>query len=65
MGTMPLILEYVGAGFGGMIPNVLGGAATGNGVDRVPRSQVPGISAPKRDLTAEDFKMRGIPGLAK
>ena len=65
MGTMPLILEYVGAGFGGMIPNVLGGAATGNGVDRVPRSQVPGVSAPKRDLTAEDFKMRGIPGLAK
>jgi len=63
MGSMPIILEYVGAGYG--IPGVLGGASTGNGKDRVPRSQIPGISAPLRDLTAEDFKMRGIPGLAK
>ena len=63
MGSMPIILEYVGAGYG--IPGVLGGASTGNGTDRVPRSQIPGISAPLRDLTAEDFKMRGIPGLAK
>jgi zeaxanthin epoxidase len=63
IGTMPIILEYVGAGYG--IPAVLGGASTGNGKDRVPRSQIPGISAPKRDLTAEDFKMRGIPGFAK
>ncbi|CEG00292.1 Monooxygenase, FAD-binding [Ostreococcus tauri] len=63
MATMPIILEYVGAGYG--IPGVLGGASTGNGKDRVPKSQVPGISAPKRDLTADDFKMKGIPGLAK
>ena len=63
IGTMPIILEYVGAGYG--IPAVLGGASTGNGKDRVPRSQIPGISAPKRDLTAEDFKMHGIPGFAK
>jgi zeaxanthin epoxidase len=63
IGTMPIILEYVGAGYG--LPGVLGGASTGNGKDRVPRSQVPGISAPLRDLTAEDFKMRGIPGFAK
>merc|ERR1712216_1063318 len=61
--TMPIILEYVCAGYG--LPGVLGGASTGNGKDRVPRSQVPGISAPLRDLTAEDFKMRGIPGFAK
>eukprot|EP00227_Mantoniella_beaufortii_P010264 CAMPEP_0197590790 /NCGR_PEP_ID=MMETSP1326-20131121/12209_1 /TAXON_ID=1155430 /ORGANISM="Genus nov. species nov., Strain RCC2288" /LENGTH=552 /DNA_ID=CAMNT_0043156061 /DNA_START=168 /DNA_END=1826 /DNA_ORIENTATION=+ len=63
MGSMPGILEYVGGGFG--LPAVLGGASHGNGVDRVPRNQVPGISAPMRDLKADDFKMKGFPGLAK
>ena len=43
----------------------LGGASHGNGTDRVPRSQVPGVSAPLRDLKKEDFEMKGIPGLAK
>jgi len=66
MGSMPGILEYVGGGFNRFgLPAVLGGASHGNGVDRVPRSQVPGLSAPLRDLTAEDFKMKGVPGLAK
>ena len=66
MGSMPVILEYVGGGFNRFgVPAVLGGASTGNGIDRVPRSQVPGVSAPKRDLKPEDFEMKGIPGLAK
>jgi zeaxanthin epoxidase len=66
MGTMPAILEYVGGGFNRFgVPAVLGGASTGNGVDRVPRSQVPGVSAPKRDLKPDDFEMKGFPGLAK
>ena len=38
------------AGFFGFLPEWLAGAATGNGKDRVPRNQVPGISAPVRDL---------------
>ena len=63
--SMPVILEYVGAGFFGFLPEWLAGAATGNGKDRVPRNQVPGISAPVRDLKPEDFKMKGIPGIAK
>ena len=63
--SMPVILEYVGAGFFGFLPEWLAGAATGNGKDRVPRNQVPGISAPMRDLKPEDFKMKGIPGIAK
>lgn len=63
MGTMPIILEYVGGGYG--IPAVLGGASHGNFIDRIPKSQVPGISAPLRDLQPEDFKMKGIPGIAK
>ena len=65
MGSMPVILEYVGAGFFGLLPEWLAGAATGNGKDRVPRNQVPGISAPLRDLKPDDFKMKGIPGIAK
>ena len=66
MGTMPGLLEYVGGGFNRFgLPAFLGGASHGNGVDRVPRSQVPGVSAPKRDLKPEDFEMKGIPGLAK
>jgi zeaxanthin epoxidase len=66
MGSMPVILEYVGGGFNRFgVPAIFGGASTGNGVDRVPRSQVPGVSAPKRDLKPEDFQMKGIPGLAK
>ena len=66
MGTMPGLLEYVGGGFNRFgLPAVLGGASHGNGVDRLPRSQVPGITAPLRDLKPEDFEMKGIPGLAK
>lgn len=66
MVTMPAILEYVGGGFNRFgLPAWLGGASHGNGVDRVPRSQVPGVSAPMRDLKPEDFEMKGIPGLAK
>ena len=66
MGTMPGLLEYVGGGFNRFgLPAWLGGASHGNGLDREPRSQVPGVSAPKRDLKAEDFEMKGIPGLAK
>ena len=61
-----MILEYVGGGFNRFgVPAVLGGASTGNGIDRMPRSQVPGVSAPLRDLKPEDFEMKGIPGLAK
>jgi zeaxanthin epoxidase len=66
MGTMPGLLEYVGGGFNRFgLPAWLGGASHGNGTDRVPRSQVPGVSAPLRDLKKEDFEMKGIPGLAK
>jgi len=65
MGSMPVILEYVGAGFFGFLPEWLAGAATGNGKDRVPRNQVPGVSAPLRDLKPDDFKMKGFPGIAK
>ena len=66
MGSMPGILEYVGGGFNRFgLPAFLGGASHGNGLDREPRSQVPGVSAPMRDLKAEDFEMKGIPGLAK
>jgi len=66
MGSMPGILEYVGGGFNRFgLPAFLGGASHGNGLDREPRSQVPGVSAPMRDLKAEDFQMKGIPGLAK
>ena len=66
MATMPGLLEYVGGGFNRFgLPAWLGGASHGNGVDRVPRSQVPGVSAPKRDLSSKDFEMRGFPGLAK
>lgn len=65
MASMPVILEYVGAGFFGLLPEWLAGAATGNGKDRVPKNQVPGISAPIRDLKPDDFKMKGIPGIAK
>ena len=66
MGTMPGLLEYVGGGFNRFgLPAWLGGASHGNGLDREPRSQVPGVSAPKRDLKAEDFQMKGFPGLAK
>lgn len=76
MGTMPGILEYVGGGFNRFgLPAWLGGASHGNGTfkpwgefaegDRAPRSQVPGVSAPMRDLKPEDFEMKGIPGLAK
>jgi zeaxanthin epoxidase len=65
MASMPVILEYVGAGFFGLLPEWLAGAATGNGKDRVPKNQVPGVSAPIRDLKPDDFKMKGIPGIAK
>ena len=62
IGTMPIILEYVGAGYG--IHAVLGGASTVT-ARTASRAQIPGISAPKRDLTAEDFKMRWYSGFAK
>ena len=50
MGSMPVILEYVGGGFG--MPAVLGGASHGNGVDRAPRSQIPG-----RGLHSSTFQL--------
>eukprot|EP00191_Tetraselmis_sp_GSL018_P009373 CAMPEP_0177598644 /NCGR_PEP_ID=MMETSP0419_2-20121207/12488_1 /TAXON_ID=582737 /ORGANISM="Tetraselmis sp., Strain GSL018" /LENGTH=665 /DNA_ID=CAMNT_0019091161 /DNA_START=142 /DNA_END=2140 /DNA_ORIENTATION=+ len=61
--TMDLVLEYVGAGL--YLPPELGGASTGNRTHRVPRCQVPGVSAPKRDIPKEEFAMQGPPGLAK
>jgi len=63
MATMDAVLDYVG--YGSNIPQPLGGAAHGNGTHRIPRCQVPGISSPKRNLEEADFKMRGMPGLAK
>ena len=45
--------------------SALGGASHGNGISRAPRSQIPGISAPKRDINDDDFKMKGLPGIAK
>jgi len=64
--TMDTILEYVGGGnFVYFLegPEWLGGAVRSK--ERAPYCQVPGISAPKRPLTDADFKMDGIPGLAK
>ena len=68
MGTMPGLLEYVGGGFNRFgLPAWLGGASHGNGrPDREPSvAGAGGVSAPKRDLKAEDFQMKGFPGLAK
>eukprot|EP00899_Mesostigma_viride_P014077 jgi/Mesvir1/22670/Mv14100-RA.1 len=59
--TIQAVLEYVGAGFG--IPDFLGGPSMSK--NRIKYCQVPGISAPKRPLTDDDFKMKGIPGFAK
>lgn len=56
MATMDSVLDYVG--YGSNLPQQLGGAAHGNGTHRAPRCQIPGISAPKRDLQDADFKMR-------
>mmetsp|Transcript_23817 Transcript_23817/g.66076 ORF Transcript_23817/g.66076 Transcript_23817/m.66076 type:complete len:552 (+) Transcript_23817:178-1833(+) len=61
--TMDGVLDYVGSGLN--LPQKLGGASTGNGEYRVPQCQVPGISAPKRDIVPKEFEMQGVPGLAK
>ncbi|KAK3245380.1 hypothetical protein CYMTET_45049, partial [Cymbomonas tetramitiformis] len=66
MGSMQYILEYVGSGFG--TPQVLGGTPVTVANRRGERPvvcQVPGISSPKRPLSDDDFKMKGIPGLAE
>mmetsp|Transcript_37645 Transcript_37645/g.45406 ORF Transcript_37645/g.45406 Transcript_37645/m.45406 type:complete len:576 (+) Transcript_37645:192-1919(+) len=63
---MDAILEYVGSGF--TLPQWLGGSAVAvahKQGERVPYCSVPGISSPKRPLKDEDFKMRGLPGLAE
>ena len=65
MGSMSLILEYIGSGFN--IPQPLGGAPITRANMRGERKLVcgvPGIGAPKRPLTDEDFKMQGIPGFS-
>ena len=59
MCTMNLILEYIGSGAG--LPDFLGGSSRGQ-KDRVQYCQVPGVSAPIRECTDEDFKMKGFPG---
>jgi len=66
MGSMKYILEYIGSGFNA--PQALGGApitvANIKG-ERAVCCAVPGIGAPKRPLTDEDFRMKGIPGISK
>ena len=67
--SMQGILEYIGAGkvFDVTLPQPLGGACKGTEDERVPYCQVPGVSTvPLREgLTDDDFRMRGIPGIAK
>jgi len=66
LGSMQYILEYIGSGFGA--PQEAGGApiteANRKG-ERAVACAVPGIGAPKRPLTDEDFKMQGLPGFGR
>ena len=63
--SMPVILEYAGARFLWVFAGMV--SRRGDWERKRPRAkkQVPGISAPVRDLKPEDFKMKGIPGIAK
>lgn len=61
--TMNGVLDYVGAGLS--LPQRLGGASTGNGTQRAPCCQVPGVAVPKRNIHPDEFAMHGVPGLAK
>eukprot|EP00217_Crustomastix_stigmatica_P014101 CAMPEP_0183811854 /NCGR_PEP_ID=MMETSP0803_2-20130417/50136_1 /TAXON_ID=195967 /ORGANISM="Crustomastix stigmata, Strain CCMP3273" /LENGTH=546 /DNA_ID=CAMNT_0026056693 /DNA_START=45 /DNA_END=1683 /DNA_ORIENTATION=- len=69
MFVMDGILEYIGAGnvLGVPLPPWLGGRIQPKPDERVPYCQVPGVAdnVAKRDLTDEDFVMKGIPGLAE